>query len=158
MQGQYHLPPNTHTTGPNSWGLHCSTSVLLAGLYQRQVSNQGQGPHFPRGCSKLADQKLGQQSGQVATKTMRASWVEYLQPPSGNLFHAMLGSQKRGPQVGQGKHDCEVAALVPVYSFYPPLLVFPTHYSFLFFSLSLPFSPLLSVDFLLSCMASMQLP
>lgn len=93
--GNITCSPNTYTISPNSWGLQLSTFILLVGLDQRQVSNQGQAPHLPQGCSKLTDQKLGQQSGQADTITMKASWVEHLQLLLESLFYTTLRSWKR---------------------------------------------------------------
>lgn len=143
--------PNTHTIGPYSWGLQrglLGILVLLVGLDQRQIGNQGQGPHLPRGCSQLADQKLGQQSCQADTTTMRAARMKHLQPQSESLFCATLERWKRGARVGmgRGKHDHGVTVVVPMRLLHPPSLVFPTHYSFLFFP---PFFPLLSSTFCL---------
>lgn len=51
--------------------------------------------------------------------------------------------------IGRGEHDRGANALVPVHLFRPPSLVFPAHYSFLFFPFSFPVSPPPFVYFLL---------
>ena len=144
-RGSITCPLSIHTTGPSSWGLQWNTSILLVGLDQKQVSSQGQRPHLPRGHGKLADQKLGQWSGQADTTAMKASWVRHLQPQGESLFRRMPGSWERGLRGYRegnawlwGDRSCSHAS---------PPSSFPGFPCPLFFPLFLPCFPLLSSTF-----------
>lgn len=135
-QGRSRLtcPLDIHVLGPSSWGPQGSPLVLLLGLDQKQgSSNQGQWPHLPRGHSQLADQALGQRSGQADTTTMKAS----------GRGTCCLREKASSSDAGEWVQGGESRARQLLF----PCISSPAFPCALFFPLFLPCFPLLSSTF-----------